>query len=142
MKRFLVAILMIASLSGAVMHATTPTAAAECNARFLTLPAWYNGAVADDNCNLVSPSELGGDENTQLTRYISIIALNVIEIALQAVAYITIGFLIYGGFIYLTSGGDSGRVTSGRKIILNAIVGLVLSIFSAAIVGFIASNLG
>ncbi len=142
MKRFLVAVLMITSLSGALMHITTPTAAAECNERFLTLPAWYSGAVADSNCNLVSPSELSGDdENSKLTRYISIIALNVIEIALQAVAYITIGFLIYGGIMYLTSAGDSGRVTSGRKIILNAVIGLVLSLFSVAIVTLIAGNL-
>ena len=136
MKRFLVSILMITSLFGG-MVAASPTASAACTTRFLSIPAWYDGLTKGSNCELKSPKEVGGIE-----AYIWKIALNVLNIILQLVAYISIGFIMYGGFMYLTSGGEPNRNTAGRKIITNAVVGLVLSFFSVAIVSLIAGNIG
>ena len=107
---------------------------------FLGFPAWYDGIVNSD-CSIKSPSALGGDPNTQLSRYISIIALNIVQIMLMLVAYVSVGFIIFGGFKYLKSAGDSNGITGGKKTVLNAIIGLVLSFMSIGIVTLIAGNI-
>jgi len=43
--------------------------------------------------------------------------------------------------MYLTSGGESDRIAAGRKIIMNAVVGLVISFFSVVIVSLVAGNI-
>lgn len=106
-----------------------------CTSRFLTFPAWYRG-LERDGCNIVPPSETDG-----ISTFIFTIILNIIEIALQIVAYAAVGYTIYGGFKYLTSAGDSNRITAGRKMITNALIGLIISFMSIAIVNLIASNL-
>lgn len=116
----------------------TPAYAAPggCTARFLTFPAWYRGLVNGD-CSIKSPGDVGGISN-----FIWKIALNVVEILLQLVAYVSVGFVIYGGFLYLSSTGSPDKVAAGKKTILNALIGLVLSFFSVAIVSLIAENIG
>jgi hypothetical protein len=123
----------------------------ECKSSFLGFPAWYDGLPRKEGtCNIamsekIEKNEQGQDEEVtnegSLQNFILLIALNVIEIGLRLVGYAAVGFIIYGGFKYLTSAGSADRVTAGRKIILNAIIGLVLSFFSVAIVNLVAGNI-
>jgi hypothetical protein len=55
---------------------------------------------------------------------------------LQLVGYISVAFIIYGGFIFMTAGGSDGAA-KGRTTLLNAIIGLVISIASVAIVNLV-----
>lgn len=110
-----------------------------CTARFLTFPAWYRGLPRDGDCNIQPPRN---GTSKSLTGFIFTIVVNIIEIALQLVAYAAVGYIIYGGFKYLTAAGDPSRITAGRKIITNAIIGLVISFMSIAIVNLIAGNIG
>ena len=134
LKLFIVAM----SLFGVIgVFAPAPAASADgggCNARFLTLPTWYN-KLTNADCSIKSPKDVG------VNKFIWIIVLNVLNIMLQVVGYISVGYIIFGGFKYLTSGGDSNQVTSGRKTIINAVVGLILSFMSVAIVSLIAGNI-
>lgn len=153
MKNFLLSVGAIGLLVGALVPAiSSPTTYAvqhfkagdACTARFLTFPAWYRG-LPREGCNVVYPSgdaKNGNGKATDLNNFIFTIVLNVIEIALQLVAYAAVGYIIYGGFKYLTAAGDPNRITAGRKIITNALIGLVLSFMSIAIVNLIASNIG
>jgi hypothetical protein len=103
-----------------------------CVTHFLTFPNWYRG-LTDGDCNIKTP----GSEKDALSNFIWHIVLNVIEIALQLVIYIAIGFIIYGGFQFLTSGGDPATAAKSRMTILNAVIGLAISIGSVAIVNLI-----
>ena len=107
-----------------------------CSAKFLTFPAWYEG-LPRTGCT-IETKDIGEDG---IAGFIFRIALNVIEMALQIVAYCAVGFIIYGGFKYLTSAGSADRITAGRKIIQNAVIGLVISIFSVVIVTLIADRI-
>jgi hypothetical protein len=49
--------------------------------------------------------------------------------------------LILGGIKYLTSGGDSKKVTDAKNTVLYAIIGLVVCFLSFAIVNFVISAL-
>lgn len=113
---------------------------AGCQSTFLTFPAWYDGLLAKDgSCKVELPS---GDAADSIGGFVWRIVLNLIEIGLQIVAYVSAGFIIYGGFRYLTSSGSPDKTTAARKTIMNAVVGLVLSFFSVVIVSFVANGIG
>ena len=64
-------------------------------------------------------------------------AINIFSWVVGAVSVI---MLIYGGFKYITSGGDSGGVTAAKNTILYAIVGLVIVALSQIIVNFVLTK--
>ena len=64
--------------------------------------------------------------------------VNVLLFIIGAVAVI---MLIYGGFRYTTSAGDSSAVTSAKNTILYAIVGIVVAVLAYAIVNFVITSL-
>ncbi len=150
MKRILVYLAMVFVSVGflSTMSPLVPSAAAKgeaCNnVRFLTFPAWYRG-LADGkvpDCDIKSPGDFGSEFDKGLTTYITIIVLNVVEIMLQLVVYICAGFIIWGGFMYLISTGSSDKITSGKKMIQNAVIGLVISLVAVIAVSFIVTRIG
>lgn len=132
-RNWTAAIVFAMTLGGATLAVAVPqTTFAACNDRLLTFPAWFKG-LTDGECNIKSPQQSGG-----LPTFIWTIVLNVIEMALQIVGYLAVGYIIRGGFKYMTAIGDPGEVAKAKKIIMDAVIGLVLSIFSVAIVNLIS----
>ena len=105
--------------------------------KILTLKPWYDGLMETD-CSLKTP---GTDANAQ-ANYIWKIALNIIEDLLQIVGYATTGYIMYGGFLMMTSNGAPEKAAHGRKTIMSAAIGLVIALVSIAIVGFVSSRIG
>lgn len=67
-------------------------------------------------------------------------AINIFSIIVGIVAVIMI---IVGGFKYITSGGDSGNITSAKNTIIYAVIGLVIVALAQFLVQFVldkASN--
>jgi hypothetical protein len=48
--------------------------------------------------------------------------------------------IIYGGFRYITSGGDSNGVTAAKNTILYAIIGLIIVALAQIIVNFVLNK--
>ena len=136
-RNWIVALLFVTSIGGATFTLATPsTTYAACTTQnFLTFPTWYKGLV-DDSCNIMAPDGAAGHPTLQT--FIWTIVLNVIEFMLQLVGYLSVGFLIFGGYKYMISAGAADGMVKARKTIMNAIIGLVLSIFSVAIVNLIS----
>lgn len=82
------------------------------------------------NCQNVTDS--GTKVNTLLVQIV-----NIISVIVGVVAVIMI---IFGGFKYITSGGDSGNVTGAKNTILYAIIGLVIVALAQFIVRFVLSQ--
>jgi hypothetical protein len=61
----------------------------------------------------------------------------IINIFSAVVGIISVIMIIFGGFRYITSGGDSGNVSSAKNTILFAIVGLVIVGLAQFIVQFV-----
>jgi len=61
----------------------------------------------------------------------------IINILSFVVATVSIIMIIFGGFRYITSGGDSGKITTAKSTIIYAIVGLVVVAFAQFIVQFV-----
>lgn len=131
----LFAFVMVAPISAL---STPQPASAACDARFLGMPAWYRGDVISNNdCTIKGPKAT----DTGLSTYIWAIVLNIIEIALWLVGYIAVGMIIYGGFMYITNGSEPQAVAKAWHTILQAMIGLVISLGAIGIVNLIVGIL-
>jgi len=142
MKKIIIAMsLMVIGSFGASM--TFPnTSFAESNkcdkkGRILTLKPWYDG-LTQDNCSIKDP---GSDADSQ-ANFIWKIALNIVDDLLQLIGYTTVGYIMYGGFLMMTSNGAPDKAAHGRKTIMSAAIGLVIALASVALVNFISSKIG
>lgn len=115
---------------------------ATCTTHFLGLKAWYDGLVDEDedgNCFIKSVKQ--GDTEG-LKTFVWTAVLNVVSSVLGVVGYLAIGFVIWGGVLYMTAQGDPGKVAKGKKTITNSLIGLIIvmsaSIISGAIAGIVS----
>ncbi len=67
--------------------------------------------------------------------------IKIINIALAVAGLIAVLFLIIGGFRYITSAGNEETAEQAKKIITNAIIGIVVIILSFVIVRVISNAL-
>jgi hypothetical protein cdiviTM7_00607 len=105
--------------------------------RILTLKPWYDGLTKDD-CSIKDP---GSDADSQ-ANFIWKIVLNIVDDLLQLIGYTTVGYIMYGGFLMMTSNGAPDKAAHGRKTIMSAAIGLVIALASVALVNFISSKIG
>jgi len=136
-RRILGALIMIVGLFAG--SALTPQPAyAACTDTLLGMPAWYRG-LQESDCSIKKPAQ--DDEGKGLSVFIWKIVLNIIQTALMIVAYVTIIYLLIGGFRYMTSAGDQSGMTAAKKTITNAIIGLIIALLAASIVNAVAGLL-
>lgn len=107
-----------------------------CSSTFLGFPAWYHGLIGE-NCEIAPPNDVGGIGN-----FTWIIVLNIVEIILRMAGWGSVAFIIYGGFKYLSAAGSPDGMVAARKTIMNAVIGLVLSVLAVAIVRTVTNELG
>lgn len=109
--------------------------AAACQTKGITIiPSWYkyiDGEQVQGRCELKFrfPDDIGA------------ILLALIEILLRIGAIVAVAFVIYGGFLYITSQGEPDKALQARTTIINALVGLMIAILATGIVTFIGGQL-
>lgn len=67
--------------------------------------------------------------------------LNFARLLLGFVGSAVLVFFIYGGFVWVTSGGSTDRIQKGKGIVTNAIIGLIIVFGAFTIVQFIFDSL-
>ena len=130
-------IMMALVLFGAVGMATIPTAsvsAADCGGNILTLKPWYDGLPMDGDCTIQSPT------SDTMSSFIWRIALNIVDDILQIAGYVAFGFVVFGGFLYMTSTGQPEKATRARKTITYGLIGVVVAMSAVLLVNVIAST--
>jgi len=95
------------------------------------IPTWYKGLSCD---------EFGAPRPSQLND-LWVIGVNIIDILLFATSVVAVFFLIYGGIQYTVSQGQPDKLSSARRTLTYAIVGLVVAILARVAVQFIAQNI-
>jgi hypothetical protein len=78
-------------------------------------------------------SQNGGN----LTRIIG----SLINTALSLLGVLLLLYLLYGGFIWMTAGGDEAKVKKARALITNTVIGLVIIVIAFALSNFILTQL-
>jgi len=125
--------------------AAAPTKGSDCEKPILGINPWFRGlaVVKDGQCQIAGPGEtLDNGKSVDLAGFIWRVALNIIDIGLAAAGYIAFGFVLYGGFQFLTGGNNPSQIEKARKTILNAIVGLVISIAAVTLVNLVFGIIG
>lgn len=114
----------------------TAAAAGSCEGGLLGIPPWYRGLTNNDppKCTMKTPDQVGG-----LSAYVWRIVLNGIDIALALLSIVTVFFILYGGFLYMTGGAVPSQLEKARKTIFNAIIGLVICMGAIAITNLVFS---
>ena len=69
------------------------------------------------------------------------IVTTIINILLWLVVILSVIMLIFGGIKYATSAGSSEKITSAKNTITYAIIGLIIAVFSWALISWITTTL-
>jgi hypothetical protein len=120
-KKFLITVsavgaLLFPALTPSLVGAATDVAGNLCNGTQLVATG---GAPCTD---------AGSNDTIQ-----SVVDL-IVNLLSLVVGLLSVVFLIFGAFKYITSGGDSGKVTSAKSTILYALIGLVIVAIAQVIV--------
>ena len=135
--------IVLLSPSSVSAAATSENCAKNSN-RILGFPTWYKYLLKDPTfipaeegiparCNidfdLTNPGDLGK------------VVLAITEILLRVGGIVAVGFILYGGFMFIISQGEPQKSVAARRTILNAIIGVVIAGIAVFIVQIVATNL-
>lgn len=82
----------------------------------------------------------GGCDTEPAESSVQRIIRTVINVFSLVVGVVSVIMIIVGGLKYITSGGDSGNVTSAKNTILYALIGLVIVAMAQVIVRFVLAR--
>ena len=130
---FASAVMSLIPLPARALSAPAPAAqfAACSGGSFFGFPPWYACLPKDAS---------GGPKLTKLED-LWLVAFPLLETGIKVAAYVTIGFVLWGGIRFMKSQGNPGEITAARDTIRDAVIGLIICVSSVAIVQFMASRL-
>lgn len=106
--------------------------AEECNVNgFLGFRPWYQYLPLDSEC---SP-------RLESLNSVWAVAAAIFEMLLRLGSVIAVFFIIWGAFSIIMSQGEPERIKQGKGTIINAVIGLVVTVLAATIVSVIAKRL-
>ncbi len=65
----------------------------------------------------------------------------IINVALGLLGMISVGLIVYAGFLWMTGGGNTEQVEKARKILTAAVIGLVIILSAFSISKYVLKNL-
>ena len=80
------------------------------------------------------------DDTATGTEKIQTIVTTIVNIFSIVVGIVAVIMIVVGGFKYITSGGDSGNITSAKNTIVYAVIGLVIVALAQFIVQFVLNK--
>ena len=131
MKKLLKHLLIISLMLTTFAFATVPTNtyAADSTSNklgscryFLGMPSWDCGIDED------------WTSEEKLSSNIWQIAKNIADAITKIVTYLLIGYVIYGGYLYIFSSGDPTKAAASKKTITRAFIGLAVVVFANIII--------
>lgn len=112
----------------------------QTGATFCSL-SWVNKTPAGTGGAPTTPSRTVTLVNPLNTSSIPQIIGSIIKAAVGVVGAFALLTFVYGGFLWLTSGGEAGKVEQGKEAMKWALIGLAVVFSSYALVSFVLSAL-
>ncbi|MFH1711860.1 MAG: hypothetical protein ABH846_01325 [Patescibacteria group bacterium] len=103
----------------------------------MTLPAIAHGQNFLSQVDTVGTEVYGTAEGMDLLTTIGV----VIRILLSTLGIVFLLLVVYAGFMWMTAGGNKDRLQKAQKMIMNAAIGLVITIAAYAIADFVVSSI-
>lgn len=75
-------------------------------------------------------------------RNLSSVVISGINLVLYLIGIVAVIVIIYAGFQYVASAGDSGKVAAAKSTIVYAVIGLIVAMSAWAVVNLVVNNFG
>ncbi|MDO8669468.1 MAG: hypothetical protein Q7K65_04200 [Candidatus Buchananbacteria bacterium] len=85
--------------------------------------------------------KLGAPELPSGTTDLKLVIGQIIQIFLGFLGVIAVVLIIYAGWLWMSAGGDSAKVTKAKDYIKNAIIGIVIILAAYIITSFVLTQL-
>lgn len=76
------------------------------------------------------------------TKDIETVIADIVKGALGLTAVLAVGFIVYGGFLYISAAGDETQIKKGKEAIIGAVIGIIVIGLAYAIVQFVIGAVG
>ena len=110
----------------------------------ITSSSAYATVPINNICNGITQSSTGTANgscgSSSATATLGTLAHTIVTTFTYIVGVISVIMLIVAGFKYVTSGGDSNKVSSAKNTLIYALVGIVVVIAAQVIVSFVANT--
>lgn len=100
-----------------------------------------NCLASGSNLTLSSGADCGNSSTDTGATNINKIITQIVNIFSAVVGVVSVIMIIFGGFKYITSNGDSGNVSSAKNTIIYAVIGLVIVAMAQFIVQFVLNKI-
>ncbi len=101
-----------------------------------------SGAIAHEVSNFVSNAMSGSGSSGSYPWSSSVnfkqMLINIINYVLSFLGIVFLGLVIYGGYTWMFSGGDSQKIAKAKKILINASIGAIVILLSFSIVRLVS----
>jgi len=92
------------------------------------------GTLANTGEGIYGAGEVPSDD-------LPVIVGNLINIVLSFLGVVLVVVIIYGGFLYMTAGGEPAKADKGKQWIINGIIGMIIILASYGITSFVVTQL-
>ena len=99
------------------------------------LASGWNPVTPGTNRDTTGLIQVSDDDNLQAN------VTNIINGVIGILGFACVVVMIIGGVQYMTSAGDTGKVTKAQNTILYGLIGLVICVLAFAIVNFVINNI-
>jgi len=66
-----------------------------------------------------------------------VIAARIIKVALSIIGTIFLVLVVYAGFLWMTAGGEDGKIETAKKLLYDGVIGLAIILSAYAITYFV-----
>lgn len=115
------------------------------SAPVLVPAAVYADSISDSLCQGTNEAAGNGSSTTGCTAQnpndsLKSVASKIVNLLSIVVGIVAVVMIIWGGFKYITSGGDSSNVSGAKNTLVYAIVGLIIVALAQFIVHYVLST--
>ncbi len=114
-------------------------AASDCKADnlFGIIPPWYKYLPFKSTDAAKCVVDLNLTDNPE---QFWLVGFGIVDILLRVAGIVAVAYVIYGGFRYITSQGESENLKNARNTIINALIGVAITILASSFVSFFAGQ--
>lgn len=85
--------------------------------------------------------DYAADTGLSNTQDIRVTIAKIIRIVIGFLGIVAVGLIMYAGWVWMTSEGNEEKIEQAKKILTNAVIGLIIILSAFAIVSFIVNSL-
>lgn len=111
-----------------------------CGGSVLGLRPWYYNIceTVGNDVQITKPAK----SEAGLSKFIWQIVLNVLFDLSLVVGYLALAMVVFGGYQYISSQGDPGKMAKGKKTLMAAVIGTTIAMSASVVINTASAVLG